>query len=53
MEYYHKKYKYNPIAAIEKHCFWPDLEDDCKRYANRDRRWRVVQDGEDPRSEDD
>ena len=42
MEYYAKKHSYNPLLAIQKHCFWPDLEDDMKKFQNKgDSRWRV------------
>ncbi|KAL7564028.1 hypothetical protein ACA910_006939 [Epithemia clementina (nom. ined.)] len=42
MQYYIKKHSYNPLVAMQKHCFWPDIEDDMKKCQNKGGdRWRV------------
>jgi hypothetical protein len=41
MEYYKKKYRYSPISALERNCFWPDMKTDMRNYHLPETRWRV------------
>mmetsp|Transcript_18285 Transcript_18285/g.43199 ORF Transcript_18285/g.43199 Transcript_18285/m.43199 type:complete len:223 (+) Transcript_18285:1751-2419(+) len=42
LTYYHKKHAYNPMHAIKKNCFWPDLEQDVRTFGKKGKnRWRV------------
>ena len=42
IDYYHKKHSYNPLIAIQKNCFWPDLEEDMKKKLKKgDTRWKL------------
>jgi hypothetical protein len=41
MDYYKKKYRYSPISALERNCFWPDMKTEMRNYNPPETRWRV------------